>query len=574
MIADALRGQVQSGEFNYIDAYFGDMLGRLTQAAGARASPPLIHLFARLSHALTRQHSCLDVSAAQADALIAELIALPIVGTPENTEFPLILDGTRLYMQRYYQYESRIANALVERNRQLDDIDVARALEIIRELFPDPNWQQVAALQALTRKLSIITGGPGTGKTTTVVKIIRAILALAGDDVPVIRIAAPTGKAAMRLMESMREQNLPIDLEVQTLHRLLGMRADGRSYRHGPEFPVNADLLIVDEVSMIDLAMMHRLTGALRTETRLILLGDPGQLPSVEAGNILADICKHPAGYTRAFAEIASQLDMAPLPVTDSGHLLADAVCELQQNYRFSADNGIGRLSHAVRAGDDITIENDEEVTFTSLAEFGADEQASVYASFVETLAGTADPLERLAAFEQVRILSPVREGPWGVIAVNEAVEATLMAQGLIDLNEPYYPGRPVLVTRNDYNLRLFNGDIGICLRDDTTGEPLVMFRDSQGKTRVYLASRLPPHETCYAMTVHKSQGSEFDRVVLMLPTPSTAAAGQLMTRELIYTAITRARHRVTVCFEGDTLRHCLASRNVRFSGLGDRLLA
>jgi exodeoxyribonuclease V alpha subunit len=147
------------------------------------------------------------------------------------------------------------------------------------------------------------------------------------------------------------------------------------------------------------------------------------------------------------------------------------------------------------------------------------------------------------------------------------------MTQGLIDLHEPYYPGRPILVTRNDYNLRLFNGDIGICLRDDMTGEPLVMFRDSQGETRAYLASRLPPHETCYAMTVHKSQGSEFDQVVLVLPTPSTAAGGQLMTRELIYTAITRARHRVTVCFEADTLRHCLANRNARFSGLGDRLL-
>ncbi|MEX2328030.1 MAG: AAA family ATPase, partial [Pseudomonadales bacterium] len=401
MIAGALKRQVQGGEFNYIDAHFADMLARLAQTTGTRASPALIPWFARLSHALTRQHSCLDLSSLpESDELIAELTSLSIVGSPADTNFPLILDGTRLYMQRYFQYESRIANALAERNRLLDDIDVAQAIEITRSRFPETGWQQVAALQALTRQLSIITGGPGTGKTTTVVRIIRAIVELAGEEIPAIRLAAPTGKAAMRLMEALREQNLPVDLEVQTLHRLLGMRADGRSYRHGPEFPVSADLLIVDEVSMIDLAMMHRLVGALRADARVILLGDPGQLPSVEAGNILADICKHPAGYTSAFADIAKQVGMV-LPITDSGHLLADAICELKQSYRFLPDKGIGRLSHAIRAGDNITIEDDEEVTFTSLAAFGADQQVAVYEHYIDTLAATRDPLTRLATFEQ-----------------------------------------------------------------------------------------------------------------------------------------------------------------------------
>ncbi|MCB1693790.1 MAG: exodeoxyribonuclease V subunit alpha, partial [Pseudomonadales bacterium] len=486
----------------------------------------------------------------------------------------LILDGNRLYLQRYYHYESGIAERLASMNRIIEDTDPRTAHEVMSRVgdgqSPARDLQTLAVLTALCRQLTIITGGPGTGKTTAVVTLLRSLLA--GDMDPAgIRLAAPTGKAAARLADALSGAGIEYEFEVSTLHRLLGMRADGRSWRYGPDRPLPVEVLIVDEVSMIDLTMMHRLLEALPPTTRLVLLGDPDQLPSVEAGNVLGEICKHEAGYSDAWRSALSSASGLSLAGTSRRHALADAVCRFETTYRFSVDRGIGKLARAVREGLDEPPPDDDEVTTRSLATLGIEEVMTLFSAWMDALKRGAAGDELLAAFDTARILIPSREGPMGVKAVNDAIESHLRASGAIDDDARYYHGRPILVTRNDYNLRLFNGDIGICV--DAGDAPHVLFPDSTGGVRSYLATRLPPHETCYAMTVHKSQGSEFDDVAILLPERESTGAEQIMTRELVYTAITRARRRVRLYYDGDTLKECIATRTHRQSGLGDRFL-
>lgn len=572
MTDETLQSKLAAGELAEIDVQFAALLARLA----ATDDPAMPRLFAELSHSLGNQHSCLDLDGmADTDALIAALSTLPIVGSGAANR-PLVLDGTRLYLQRYYAYETRIAMSLIRRNRALTAFSPNEIEVALRAAFgPDRDdpWQSLAVLQSLTRGLTIITGGPGTGKTSTIVRILNALLAGPRDAAPAIGLAAPTGKAAMRLEEAIRGSALPSPVDVKTVHRLLGMRADGRSYRYGPGNPLALDILIADEVSMVDLAMMDRLLAALPDEARLILVGDPNQLPSVETGNILGDICKYTAGYTAAFTREAHDILGIDLPVSGDGHRLANAVCRLQRNYRFAPERSIGRLAGAIRDNRDIETKDDDDVRFMGLKAFDALPLDTLYGDYVDQLATGGDGNALSRAFDKTRILTPLREGDHGVDAINDLVEHRLEALGLIDRSRRYYHGRPVLITRNDYNLRLFNGDIGICVEGDDDEEPRVLFRRQDGELAAWLASKLPPHETCFAMTVHKSQGSEFDHVILVLPGAASEQAARIMTRELVYTAVTRARRQVTLCFDGSTLSDCLARRSVRHSGLGEQFL-
>ncbi|MDZ7684455.1 MAG: exodeoxyribonuclease V subunit alpha [Gammaproteobacteria bacterium] len=388
-----------------------------------------------------------------------------------------------------------------------------------------------------------------------------------GEDLT-IALAAPTGKAAMRLQASLGDlDGLP---EVKTLHRLLGYRPGTGEFRHGPRHPLAADLVIVDEVSMIDLAMMNRLLGALHDDARLILLGDPGQLPSVEAGNLLADICKYGFPLSRAGAAMAARvanLDETPQP---TGHKLQDSLCELIDSHRFSPERGIGRLAAAIRRGETVHIEDDDEVSGHPIRTLTGSTLIEIYREYIDSIERGDDDETLAALLDSVRVLVPMREGDYGVTTLNVAIEDALRLQGLAG-SSPFYHGRPILVTRNDYNLRLYNGDVGICLMRGQD-EPRVVFHGG-GERREFLASRLPGHETCFAMTVHKSQGSEFDHVALALPAPATASQAQLLTREMFYTAITRARRRVSLYFDERSLELSLERHTVRHSGLGERLL-
>ncbi|MDA0789812.1 MAG: exodeoxyribonuclease V subunit alpha [Proteobacteria bacterium] len=559
-----------------IDVYFRDFIHRLVPDC----SEALLNLAAEVSRALARQHSCLDLTGRPDAAMLMEELSRVGLNGPGT---PLTLHGNKLYLSRYFVYERDITSRLVELNQALPIVDEDRLGRELVATFStgstgtDPDWQQVAALQVLTRKLTIITGGPGTGKTSTVAQIIGIADRLTAEPLE-IRLAAPTGKAAMRLGQSLSglmSEARGGRLRVQTLHRLLGVRRDGRGFRFNSSNPIPADLIIVDEASMIDLPMMDRLIAALPDDCRLVLVGDPGQLPSVETGNVLADLCAPGSGYSRDFARLARNIIEVRLPVARFAHPMHDVVCRLTRSHRFSADEGIGRLAAHIAQRTTSLPATDAQVRVESPQRLAATDGAELLVAelrpYLELLeARERDPGKLVRAFEATRILAPMREGDLGVLSINDTIEALLTERGLRQATQAFYHGRPILIQRNDYNLQLYNGDVGICIMDDDLTHPMVAFPNADGQIRLLLASRLPSHETCFAMTVHKSQGSEFQTVTLVLPLQIPAAADELLTRELVYTAVTRARARVILYSTADTWQQCMVNGEPRVSGIRD----
>ncbi len=565
--------------------------------------------FYELATALNDGHSCLDLTGLAIDNSVVEwkdlLKALPVVtdvtsGVADSTAppTPLVLNGNRLYMQRYYLYEQRIADQLRRRNQPrllTDDVSYNTIVEAIKNL-PAGTDQKTALFLALHRGLTVITGGPGTGKTTTVAHLIKLYRSTIGSDEALrVRVAAPTGKAANRLALALADFGQG-DIPVSTVHRLLGRYADGRGYRHGPHNPLIIDLLVVDEVSMINLAMMDRLLSALPSTVRLVLLGDVHQLPSVTAGNVLADLGQSPPGFSISVrSQIQSALGFDPVPPTAAPtekvittHDLQDAMVSLTQNYRFNTHEGIGRLAREVVSGINPTLTR--IAPDTTLAEqhdadgsvvlISLDDDEDIGARLLETyndyfslLANRPPPQDLLLAFEQTRILCPAHEGPLGVNGINAYLTAE--ARRRLSLTDPrgheYFHGRPIIVTRNDYNLRLFNGDIGICFEDEDS-RPKVAFQTGE-RIQVILAARLPDHETCFAMTIHKAQGSEFDHTVVALP-PFEHLRNDLVNRQLLYTAVTRARRSVTLLATPESIASAVRRSMHRMSGLPDQLLS
>ncbi len=558
--------------------------------------------FYELAASLGAGHSCLDLTTLTTGEPLKEwktfLKSLSVVTdvtdvaetrTDHRPETPIILDGNRLYMQRYYLYEKRVAAQLTHRNQSRPVPHDGVTQDIVK--LNAGNDQKTAIYLALHRNLTIITGGPGTGKTTTVAHLIRLYRSAMGDDDTLrIRVAAPTGKAANRLAEALADTDQG-EIPVSTLHRLLGQYADGRGYRHGPQNPLIVDLLVVDEVSMINLAMMDRLLAALPETARLVLLGDSHQLPSVSAGNVLADLGQSPSGFSDEMrSQIESALGFDPdQPTPEVHHHLQDATIQLNRNYRFTADAGIGRLATEVVEGVTPTLATvDPELTlaqhFQQVSpvalvplEVGTDpgrRLIEMYASYFALLQGRPDVSQLLAAFEQARILCPTHEGILGVNAIN----AFLIREARRRLSLPadprsheFFHGRPIIITRNDYNLGLFNGDIGICFEDE--GRTKVAFQNGE-TTQELLAARLPEYDTCFAMTIHKAQGSEFDHTMVLLPPAGAPPLNQLVTRQLLYTSVTRARKSVTLLANRESLASAISQNVNRMSGLSDRLIA
>jgi exodeoxyribonuclease V alpha subunit len=547
-------------------ALFEQQFLRLIASKTGQIEPGARRLMAQLVSATVKQHSCLDLT--QVDpALTQKLQAEASVGGPKD-EKPFVLSQNKLYLNRFYHYESEVAALISARNVALDIPDAALLAQKLEQHFGDAehNRQKLAAFLAIARKLAIITGGPGTGKTSTVVKILDILLEESPDIN--IKLVAPTGKAAMRLSESISEWagTREKKIQVQTLHRLLGMRKDGRTWRHGPQNLVKVDLLIVDEASMIDLTMMHRLLGALPDHTRLILLGDPNQLPSVDTGNVLADLCAGAPGFSTTFAELASNF-VGEVQTVERSHQLTDAVCELDKSYRFDPDSGIATLSKAIQSGQSTTNLADKSVVFKP-----DDRDALIHdllgywKDYIELLAEKQfDPEMLLRTFEQTRILCSRRGGDAGVELINQEIESALETRGIKTAGNEFYAGRPILITRNDYNLGLFNGDIGICTPLENSDQFVVRF---PGSTEALLASRLPKHESCFAMTVHKAQGSEFDHVILALSEEASDDAASLLTRELLYTAITRAKESITIHCNAQVWARAVSQSSRRVSGM------
>ncbi|MER3385099.1 exodeoxyribonuclease V subunit alpha [Pectobacterium aroidearum] len=516
-----------------------------------------------------------------------------------TTSTPLVLQGEKLYLQRSWQSEGRVAQFIAS-ERDTMSIDEPAIRSVLDRLFPDTgeevDWQKVAAAVALTRRIAIISGGPGTGKTTTVARLLAALIELNTGEALRIQLAAPTGKAAARLTESLGQALHRLSVEPQqreafpqeatTLHRLLGAVTDSQRLRHHQDNPLHLDVLIVDEASMVDLPMMANVIAALPPHARIIFLGDRDQLASVEAGAVLGDICRFAeAGYSRARAQQLRRLTGCELDESgpEGQATVSDSICLLRRSYRFDPHSGIGQLALAVNGGDDVRVRavlNGEfaDITCSPLAE--AEEYQAMltqcvegYRDYLQLIAAGASPDAVLLAFQRYRQLCALREGPFGVAGLNQRIEQALHQAGLIQrsrnpLNR-WYPGRPVMIERNDAALGLFNGDIGIAMTGES-GELRVFFPLPNGETKDVTPSRLPPHETAYAMTVHKSQGSEFDHTALVLPNHYLP----VLTRELVYTAITRARQRLSLYTDIRILCRAVKTPTQRYSGLEERISA
>jgi len=605
-------------------------------AAAALASMAVANGHAGFDPASPRQLVDADIAWPEAEAWLQQLAASRFVATPhspadEADAAPLVLENGLLYLRRYREYERRLALQLQRIAAQPMAADIAAIAPLFAQLFPSPlvgraglssgeaasprapdgmqavgpgqggaqrrergahhdDHQARAAALALRRALLLVTGGPGTGKTTTIARllVLRIAGAMQAGAAPLrIALAAPTGRAAERMAESLRraatqmaEQGIDAALldalptDASTLHRLLGTIPDSPRFRHHADNPLPFDIVVVDEASMVDLPLMCKLTEAVAGGAQLVLLGDPDQLPSVEAGDVLAAILAAAGAGDALSAADATALQ----PLLGSASVDADTSSlrghrvHLQRGWRQDEALHLAPLAEAVRNGDATealallrggTLRN---VHFHE----GADDPLHARPGLLthwRTLATLTDPAEALRQANRLRLLTALREGAQGARGLNARIEATLSGRR-IGTPPAWFPGRLLLVTQNSYRHKLFNGDVGICLADEA-GTPLAWFpgEGSHG-VRAFHPAALPAHESAFAMTVHKAQGSEFDEVWLQLP----RADSRVLSRELVYTGLTRARSALHVAGSDEVIAAALGRHAGRVSGLGWRL--
>ena len=582
----------ESTEASPLARHFAALLSRL----GPHDPPIVGELAARLLSAGENGDVCLDLQQEpESQALITALQQSSVVGAPGEWK-PLILDAAgRLYLYRQWEAEHLLAGELIARAQGLrEHVDLEVLSGGLQRLFPlrndgSPDEQALAAATAVLKNFTVICGGPGTGKTTTVVKVLA--LLLEQSETPLrIALTAPTGKAAARLRESISRARaaLPcapevreaIPVETATLHRLLGANASGTSFRYGAERQLRVDVVVLDEASMVNLTLMQQLLSALPKKAQLIILGDRNQLASVEAGAVLDDICgAGEVGRSPEFAALLAALLTgrgAPCGCPDSPGGLADAIVTLRESRRFNAQGGIGSLCRTLNAGEgeaalQLLRSDDPQVSWTDLPEPAAltTALADEVDAWVSDYLAAENPSEALRRFANFMILTALRQGPLGSLALNLALEQMLVRRQRIASNKLWYAGRPVMITRNAPAQDLFNGDIGLCLPDPAADGALrVFFPTATGEVRGLAPLTLPAHETAFAMTVHKSQGSEFSRVLLVLP----GQRSPLLTRELLYTAVSRARESLKIFGVGEVFVAATNERIQRTSGLRAQL--
>jgi exodeoxyribonuclease V alpha subunit len=532
-------------------------------------------------------------------------------GPTDPGDTPLVLDGPRLYLDRYWRYQLRLMRALEQRTAGPElDVDENILREGIESLFPRQagqalDRQRLGAVMAVLRRLTVISGGPGTGKTTTITRILALLYQQAERAGSPLRVAlaAPTGKAANRVKESIDAElaRLPLDDEMKselaqtpsfTLHRLLGWkRRNPTRFWHDADNQLPYDVVVIDEASMVSFAMMAKLVDAVPPDARLILLGDRDQLTSVEAGAVLGDVCNPTGGelrFSRIFADRVSAITGDDLSVAERVDQpgIWDCMVQLDRFYRFGEASGIGGVARAIQRdrADDVvaylsgaaTESGEGHYDDVELLELGDEGQLPAscrrsivdgYARFVRIALGTTTGEDALEALGSLRVLCGHRRGPLGVEMLNQRIESWLEAEiPGFDPTRTWYLGRPVIVTENDYGLRLFNGDVGVVI--EVEGRRVVAFRKPGGEVRLISPSRLPPVETVFAMSIHKSQGSQFDHAVVVLPSERSL----IVTRELVYTGVTRARSRMSLIAKEQVLRDAIAEPVRRASGLRAKL--
>ncbi|MGE4460339.1 MAG: exodeoxyribonuclease V subunit alpha [Stenotrophomonas sp.] len=570
-----------------------------------------------------------------AQGWIAQLQASPWVARPDDdadeaTQAPLAWEHGLLYLRRYREYERRLALGLQRIGQApLQAADPAALAPLFAQLFPGNaaaapgtavlqgdlfaqvpaaaaarptdaspagDQQARAAALALRHALLLVTGGPGTGKTTTIARLLVLLAAqaqAAGRAPPRVALAAPTGRAAERMAESLRNavQQLPrlgVDAALcaqlpttgTTLHRLLGVIPDSPRFRHHADNPLAYDTIVVDEASMIDLPLMAKLVEAVASGTRLVLLGDPDQLPSVEAGDVLGAILRAAGDGTRIAPDDAQALQglLGALPaasIAPPATGFAGTRVQLQRGYRQSEALQLAPLAAAMRGGDAaraLLLLRDAQLPGVHFHE-NEDDPLKAWREplqhYWEALAAAQTPAQALALAGRLRLLTAVREGPQGARGLNARIEELLGGTTPRGGAPAHFHGRLLLVTENSYRHRLFNGDVGICLRDGTGRGTTAWFAgDGPDAPRPFHPAALPAHESAFAMTVHKAQGSEFDEVWLQLPHRDN----RVLSRELLYTGITRARHALHLAGDAAVIEAALSRHASRWSGLAQRL--
>lgn len=529
-----------------------------------------------------------------------------LVSTDSDVLRPFVLHRNKLYLHRYFYYETSILNRLKafisnEKEYLKERMHVLQQNRVfIQSLFETVpnresnaaaaavNWQLVAAITGVLHNFSIITGGPGTGKTTTVAKIL-AVLYSTNPHLKVA-LAAPTGKAAARVIESLKGAKIPVaksiqeklqTLESATLHRLLKADANSTKVAFNKDNPLDFDVVIVDESSMIDVGLFAKLLDAIACNTRLIMLGDKDQLASVEAGSLFGDLCnaqgnlnlfeKERADFINTFiANNSSKLPSQNLSA-NSAHPLFQHIVELRYSHRFKGDEGIGKLSKAVINNNQATLidllnKNDKDVIIDTQYDDG------IFLDFIlgyEDYIKEPDIHKALIKLNGVRVLCTTRQGSYGLYETNRRIEFILQQKKWIDKSFEFYEHRPVLITKNYYDLKLFNGDIGIIRKDDA-GVLKAWFIDSENNLRSILPGFIASSETVFAMTIHKSQGSEFEKVLVLLPDQADIA---ILTRELLYTGITRAKKKVCIQGTEEVIMAATGRKVKRASGIKERFI-
>ena len=577
-----LHRLAQHGDINWLSYYFAEFV--TARDGGADTTDSLLGYSAALvSEASLAGHVCVELDQLSERALFrssridsselpsgpgpldwcATLLASSCVGGP-NQHCPLIVEDTRLYMNRFWFYENFVAArilSMLQRDPVIDNATIETRVETLFASRQDLDRdQKQAVVSAAGNPFSVISGGPGSGKTSTVIRILAVMLALNPDYR--IALAAPTGKAAARMLDSIRQRIDQLGLddrfksalprEAKTIHRLLGYRQQGFSYHQRHQLPL--DCVIVDEASMIDLRLMYQLLAALPRHAQLILLGDRDQLASVAAGNVLGDITGH--GRQTASGTAA----------------MAQATCLLRSNYRFSRDSAIAELAGLVNHGDDDAalelLQRNErglhwfDVTGDQLHE---DARAWLYDAY-QPVFDSVTPAQALEAYEKTRLLCATNHGPFGIYTLNRMISEAMLKHNQLAPAE-HYSGLPIMITRNFRELDLFNGDTGMLWSFD--GELRACFRRVDGSIRDLSVNRLPEFKPAWASTVHKSQGSEFDSVLLVLPEDVQA---EVLSRELLYTAITRARHRFLLHAPRQVVAQAIRRIIRRHSGLALKL--